>query len=164
MLPATARSKPPERNPPTMGTPLPIAYFAARRTIPSVVAAVIPCKVKNNPNTDTHTPIIHLFILLKKALNLLIFNSFVKFPAKEKAIIVIVSGKTTLDKTDTIEVEKKATAGRHTEAETAPPLAAINVNINGKRICICFCMEKMLAVADSKHSVNTPIKGINAAI
>ena len=34
-LPAIAKSKPPDRNPPIIGTPFPIAYFAARRITPS---------------------------------------------------------------------------------------------------------------------------------
>ena len=35
ILPATARSNPPDKKPPTIGTPFPIAYFIARRTTPS---------------------------------------------------------------------------------------------------------------------------------
>ena len=82
-------------------------------------------------------------MLLKKAVNLLIFNSFVKFPTIEKTIMVIVIGKTTDLIMVTILVEKKATAGRHTSADNFPPLAAIKVRIIGKRICICFCMDEM---------------------
>ena len=131
ILPATAKSKPPDKKPPTIGTPLPIAYFIARRTMPSCVAAVIPCNVKNNPNTDTQMPISHLFMLLKNAENLLIFNSFVKFPAIEKAIIVIVKVNTMLRTTETIVFVKKATVGRQTDADTTAPLAASKVNNNG---------------------------------
>ena len=111
MLPATARSNPPDKKPPTMGTPVPIAYFAALLVIPSYAAEVSPCTVKNNPNTETLTPIIHLFILLKKAEKLLSFNSFDRFPAMENAIIVNVSGRTTAETIETIVVLRKATAG-----------------------------------------------------
>ena len=34
-LPATAKSNPPDKNPPTIGMPFPMAYFAALRAIPS---------------------------------------------------------------------------------------------------------------------------------
>ena len=131
ILPATARSNPPDKNPPTIGIPFPIAYFAALRTIPSYVVLVMPCKVKNNPKTETQMPISHLLILLKNALNLLIFSSFVRFDAIEKAIIVTVKGKTTVEITETIVVEKKATAGLQTDTDSVPPLAAIRVSIIG---------------------------------
>ena len=88
----------------------------------------MPCKVKKIPKTDTQTPIIHLLMLLKNALNLLIFSSFERFPAMEKQIIVIVNGKTSEVIIDTIFVEKKATAGRQTATDAPPPLVAIKVN------------------------------------
>ena len=110
-LPAIARSNPPERKPPTMGTPVPIAYFAALRVMPSYVAEVSPCTVKKMPNTETQTPMIHLLILLKKAEKLFSFNSLDRFPATENAMMVSVSGKTTAETTETMVVLKKATAG-----------------------------------------------------
>ena len=91
-------------------------------------------------------PIIHLLILLKNAVNLLIFNSFVKFPVKENTIIVTVIGNTTPLIKDTIFVAKNPTAGRHTAAVTVPPLAAISVNINGKTNCICVCIAEIHAI------------------
>ena len=111
-LPATARSNPPDKKPPTIGIPLPMAYFAARRTTPSYIAVVIPCKVKNIPKTETHTPIIHLLILLKNAVNFPIFSSFVRLLAMENKRIVTLKGKTTDFIVETIVPEKKATAGR----------------------------------------------------
>ena len=162
MLPATARSKPPDKKPPTIGIPLPIAYFAVLRTTPSYVADVMPCRVKKIPNAEMQMPIIHLLILLKNALNLLIFNSFVRFPAIENAIIVIVSGKTTVYIVETIVVEKNATAGRHTDAETTPPLADINVKSNGNVNCICFCIACTAFRLSLKHSVKTASNGIKA--
>ena len=123
----------------------------------------MPCKVKNNPNTDTETPINHLLILLKNALNLLIFSSFVRFDAIEKAIIVTVSGKTTVEITETIVVEKKDTAGRHTETENVPPLADISVSIIGYTISICRCIDCTLPIVAVKHSVKMLKSGINAA-
>ena len=54
---------------------------------------------------------IHLFILLKKEEKLLSFSSPDRFPAMEKAMMVRVSGKTTEDTIETIEVLKNATAG-----------------------------------------------------
>ena len=74
------------------------------------------------------TPITHLFILLKNPLNLLIFSSFDRFPAREKQIIVTVSGNTSEVITATIFVEKKATAGLQTATDTVPPLVAIKVS------------------------------------
>ena len=67
-------------------------------------------------------------MLLKNALNFVIFSSFDKFPAKEKQIIVIVKGKTTAVITDTMFVEKKATAGRQTATDEVAPLVAIKVS------------------------------------
>ena len=122
----------------------------------------MPCSVKNIPNAEIHIPITHLLMLLKNALNLLIFNSFVRFPAIEKAIIVIVSGKTTPDMVDTIVVEKNATAGLHTLADTTPPLALINVNNSGNVNCICFCIACTAFKLTRKHSVKIAKSGISA--
>ena len=108
-------------------------------------------------------PISHLFVLLKKAVNFPIFNSFVILDAIDKTMITIVIGSTNAYIMDTIFVEKKATAGRHTDAVTAPPLADIKVNIKGKTNCICVCMAEMHSNETRKHSVKTTNNGINAA-
>ena len=77
---------------------------------------------------DMQMPIIHLFILLKKDVNLLIFSSLVKFAAIEKATMVMLMGKITFVIMDTMDCEKKATAGLHTATVKPLPLAAMSVN------------------------------------
>ena len=58
---------------------------------------------------------------------------------------------------------KNPTAGRHTAAVKAPPLAAIKVSIKGKINCIWVFMAEIQSIDTWKHSVNTINKGIKAA-
>ena len=110
---------------------------------------------------DTQTPIIHLLILLKNAVNLLIFNSFVRLLAMENATISIVIGKTTVCIMDTIVVAKNPTAGLQIAAETEPPLAASNVSNSGKIKDICVRIAETQRKQDAKHSVTIAKIGIN---
>ena len=54
-----------------------------------------------------------------------------KFPAMEKAMMMITNGKTMDVINATMLDEKNATAGFAMAADSVLPLAAINVNING---------------------------------
>ena len=94
---------------------------------------------------------------------MLIFNSLVKLLAMENATTVTVNGRTIEEMSETIVVDKNATAGRHTATETVPPLAAIKVSIIGKTICICFRICDTLSAVCEIHCVKTPIKGLKAA-
>ena len=68
-LPATTKSKPSFKKPPTIGIELEIANFATLIEMPSKCALVIPCIDTKKPKTKIVKPKIHLIIPVKKSEN-----------------------------------------------------------------------------------------------
>lgn len=139
-LPAIIKSKPSLRNPPINGMLLEMVYLTALIDIPSNVALVIPCKVKNIPKTLQLRPIIHLIIEEKKSLNLSSLINLEKQEITPKIVTIFTKGNKTYVKIFIIPLLNSITDGLYTDADTFPPEAIINDIIMGDIIVVNFDM------------------------
>ena len=94
-----------------MGTELEMAYFAARKEMPSYAADVRPCTDKNTPNTATLNPMSHLFALLKREMNPFNLMFSLRLDTMFKTTMTTVKGRTAPVRTSETPPERKATAG-----------------------------------------------------
>ena len=137
-LPATTISKPSLKNPPTIGIEFEMAYLAALIDTPSKVALVIPCIVIKIENIVVETPKIHFIMVVKTSRNLFNLYVFDMLDIKLNTIITAISGRIMLEIIFIIPLDKNATAGLYTFAETFPPAAIIKDISMGDIISLKF--------------------------